>query len=305
MIINAFKKAFEGCKRTLESVLNSKRFEEEKARAEALSQLDPNSDLGIAHRVGALTMTELFNKSPEGLALKTAKKRPNISQIDPDMFALTRCLGEELIREAGNCLTEEMLEKAEEWRNSPARRQIEISHWLMKELQSKSQGQIGESAGEATFEKLFASRSRRIAEVLDNSPNPVLPTLYGKWDKENNPANCQGKSQMVMAFAQKAGARCLAIHPAIQYQDVANRFIADLIQKIRNDLSERNLFGVDAGVDEGTACSLQECMFDAMDYTFHIGCAIELSNGQWVILDPHGRSWGPFQTLGIFLRFTV
>jgi len=292
VIIDTFSEAFRGCGTTLQAVVASGDYQRILEEEYALDKLEPTTLLGTAWRIGVIAMNILLNLySGEDEIMETASRYPTVEKPSAEIRALTRMLGKHLIQAADSCLPDEAKVLANEWRSASVDRQIEICSTLMRLFQSKDQGEVGYVAENATL-TAADERSSRVFRRMRQGRESVLPTLYGTWNQEDCVANCQGKSQMLTAFAQRAGANVVTINTAISAGEAIRRFVKPIQQAISYDLIQRGLFGVDSGVQEGMLHALQMDLVDQLNETFHMGVALELSDGTWFMLDPNGRSYG-------------
>jgi hypothetical protein len=291
MYIDIFAEAFRGCGTPIQSVLASPEYGNALDQEKALENQSRKTDTGIAWNAGIMKMNQLFNQLPESLVVEEAKGLLEGPRPAAEIRAMTRILGSFLIESASSCLTEVMKTMAEKWKTSSSNEQVQICTKLMHDLQSEGQGKVGYEAEDATLEKL-ATKQERAWNIWRQGREAVLPGLYGNWNPKTNPANCQGKSQMVVAFARLAGAIAVAIHPSLHARTSARKSMNRITHQIRDDLIRRDLLEVDSGVMEGIYCSLSENQLDILTESYHVGVAIELSNGKWFMVDPHGRSHG-------------
>lgn len=279
-----------GCGSSLATMIGSPLFGELLNKHKTTASLPRDSDEAVAAMTGHNRMGVLLNNMSEAKAL--AKARSNIID-DPfnssaETRALTECLGHAVIKAAEDCLPDEFRSLAQRWRetNDPDV-QIQIAQQLYFELRSESQ----EARGELTQEVVLSGWHARLDE--GDGEDRFLPALYGKWNRDSNPANCQGKSQMVMAFAKLAGARAMSVCPVESAHKMEERARNKIFREVILDVSERGLYTADSSFCAGLrAAELDQTLFRRD--TFHIGIALELCDGRWLLLDPHGLSWGVF-----------
>lgn len=277
-----------GCGIELADAVKSARYKELVNQEKALSKRSPaSSDMGIALRSGHLLMGRLFNTQSERGAIATAKASKGALKKGK-LRALTRFVGEQLIAAAKDCFDNEIRELMARWNNSDATVQIEVLRSLFFTLVSDSQ----QSQGTSSFEKMRTDMARHW-EANSYDAKKVLPKEFGIWNKKSCIANCQGKSQLLVAFARSVKANAMAVHPIIQAGDVVKGWRANIRRKIVEDISAR-----------GLACpadfSESICASDVVETTasnmasFHVCIAIELCDGRWVMMDPHAFNWGIF-----------
>ncbi|MCB0323962.1 MAG: hypothetical protein KDD69_10325 [Bdellovibrionales bacterium] len=278
-----------GCGSSLQKVRRSKRYKTVRRRIEDAARHFPaDSDCGVAFRVGNPRMGILLNTLPEPKALEQARSLVPADPPDPDLLALTTCLGSHLVRAAGQCLPDEITELAARWQNSSADEQIQIVSQLYFALRSDSQESSGCLTVERVLEKAEQERRRRYDPDVRT---PVLPRLYGKWDSADNPANCQGKTQMITAFGRLAGTRVLSVSPLTHSRSQLDESRRHLLHRARNELRRRDLDTVDPLFAESLQAAHLEGAI-SVESGFHVGAALELKDKRWVMLDPHGLVWG-------------
>jgi hypothetical protein len=288
-MLSVFEYVFiHGCGLQLADVLRSTRFQLFEAQTLRLMEDFPaDTDQGVALRAGYQVFGQLINTFPESEALRLASSIPSTFGHGREFRPLLQLLGEAIVAEATNCLTDKIKEAAEEWCSASVDRQIQICDWLYHELRSENQGELGKMlTPEMVMEKTCERLSRK-----DSEPANYLPKLYGPWHKEN-PANCQGKTQMLVAFARLAGARVLAVHPLEDCRQLLEKVRYAMVDEAVRDCQARNL-QMDSGMAESFLAHQMEKM-QRFKQEFHLAVAIELKDGRWALLDPHGMSWGVF-----------
>lgn len=278
---------FQGCGVRMEDVIQSPRFAELLAEMKKLDDYrDSNIDQGTALRSGHQVFGQLINTYPELEALRLASQTTSTFGHGIEYRPLIQMLGECIIAEAQNCLPQDVVELATEWTTASVDRQIEICNYLFCRFRSTDQGEIGTTltmdiAAKAVWNKLRHDESETDA---------YLPRLYGIWNPETSPANCQGKSQMLVAFARLAGARVMTIHPIECCKDLISAARYHVRNMIFEDLGKRGLV-----MDPEMAESLHASVIEEQAHfhtDFHVAVAIQLVDKRWVIIDPHGIDWG-------------
>jgi len=278
-----------GCNSSLNAMIKSPQFEEVLEKHARASKVPPDSDEGIAWRTGHLLMGTLFNTLSEKEALAQALVQPSDESLGgtAETRTLTECLGYTLITAATKCLPENVRTMAQEWKSGNAEAQIEIARQLYFLFRSENQ----ESRGELTVEHVYEDWNRRLDD-RDNESR-FLPALFGEWKKDICPANCQGKAQMIAAFARLAGARSMVVSPLVMGHDQEKQAREQMFSEVLNDVIRQNLDDADSSFSEGLrAAQIERHLVHRND--FHIGIALELCDGRWLLLDPHGLSWGVF-----------
>lgn len=277
------------CGTSLAEVLKSSRFSILLKREEQIAKVKPDTDQGIAYRTGHLVMGTLFAHLSEKSAIEQAR---NLDEVKPSFFeerALIRLCGEKIISTAKGCLNKKVRELAKRWVISSAEEQLHIVRDLYFEFRTESQGANGEELSMKTVNnKLIRDLERRAQDEFS-----YLPGLYKLWDKQNSPANCQGKTQMLLAFAQLVGAEAVMLHPIEHANDYFTQKRREVKRAIEEDFMIREL---ESGCHIFTDClsvsHIDDQMRDKNAECFHVGLALKLKDGRWVMLDPHGLSWG-------------
>lgn len=291
MILDAIEWALKaGCNSSLVEVIRSEDFQ---LLANVCANLEgrfpPHTDEGVALRTGHLNMGRLLNTLPEAEAISQARKGAAIKNASDDnlLRVLVFCLGQALVKAAQNCLPPDILDLASQWKTASADQQINIARQLFFAFRCKTQ----EAEGTLTMEVVREKMERKLAEVDDE--RNVLPVLYGMWDKEKCLANCQGKTQMFIAFGRLAGARALCVSPVRHCRNELREYRERMYQEMIADLRQRNLEDADAEMAESILASRVEKHLESGE-EFHVGAALELRDGRWVLIDPHGLAWGVF-----------
>lgn len=279
-----------GCGKDLKKVLRSKHYDTLMKLSGSLFERHPaKSDTGIALRAGHLEFGRLINTLDERTALSVAKDvRPTFGQ-GLELRPLIQIVGESLVRSARECLTEEMKGLAIEWKSSSAERQIEIAREMFTTLRSVGQDSKGDLSVESAWTSVRSSH-----EANSYSEEKVLPRQYGLWNPATNVANCQGKTQMLVAFARLAKARVVTLHP-IQDSKQTERKIRSIVFKIvTDDLIRRNITEIDETFQGSLQGFVIDNEFKESQEFFHVCVAIEIRDGRWVLIDPHGLNFGVF-----------
>lgn len=278
-----------GCGVTLEEVLVSERYKTLKKESETLFDRHlPESDIGLALLAGHLEFGRLVNTVGERMALTVCKDLNPILGLGVEFRPLVQLVGEHLVSAATDCLTPELKAMAKSWKGKSADQQIEICEMVYQKLISNSQ----KSKGDLTFEILAESmESNRLANRYDHKK--VLPRQYGLWDADSNVANCQGKSQMITAFARLAGAKVIIAHPLKHASVVMNEIRKFVYDKVMEDIKSRNITRLDKEFTESLQAGLIEFANGEKEY-FHVCGCIELVDGRWVLIDPHALNFGVF-----------
>jgi len=276
------------CGSSLEKVLKSKRFAVLLDKESKVSTVDQSSNEGIALKAGHLGFGKLINCLPEKEAVEQAKALGGVEKYSHEERALIRICGEMIVRAASKCLPENVLLMAKRWKAATSDEQILIARELFYEFRSEGQNARGEMSMKRLQEKMIEGQKRREKEEWG-----YLPGLYKAWNRENCPANCQGKTQMLVAFAKLAGAKVIVVHPIEHANEYVTRKRREVKQAVIDDLMARGLEdGSQEFADGMSAGYYDDLMKDKDGECFHVGVALELRDGRWVMVDPHGLSWG-------------
>lgn len=254
-------------------------------------QLKKGSDQYTAFRAGHLLMGKLLNTMPEAEALEIARK--HIKDEIPDGLVEERSIihlcGEEIISAATKCLPDEIIELAKKWQTASVDEQIEIARTLFFAFRSQDQ----ESKGEFLTMKVASRSINDMFSRHEQDRLGYLPGLYGKWDPKTSPAHCQGKTQMLIAFARLAGIEALVVHPVIHAKEKVKKTINELRRIILVDLEERGLKEGSKDFAESMSASILEDRIKEREaLVFHVAVIFKLKDGRWILIDPHGLSWG-------------
>jgi hypothetical protein len=294
----------EKCRWSLEKATSSKRFAELILKEAKINAIDAKSDEGIARNVGHLVMGKLLNIMPEKFAILAAKKYDCQTSFSTEERALIRFCGEAIVEGAKECLPEEVVQMAERWKIVSAEEQLEIAHQLYLSFRSENQETHGTLSTQGVMEKI---RERNHKDRMYDDLG-YLPGLYGKWDREKCWANCQGKMQMLVAFARLAGAETIVVHPLAHARDMMYDARTRARGMIYADLRARNLEDGCEEFAESMSASFLEDL--TQRDSFHVGMGIRLCDESWVMIDPHGLCWGKFspawnldQTLAILKKY--
>ena len=289
MFIDWFSKGFElGCGISFTDALGSERFSQlHDMFMTSEEKYQKDTDEGVALRAGHLDIGTFLNTLDESVAITKASEFAGcVNTSILKQRAMIQLFGESLVHSAGECLTNEMIQMAETWQTKSPEEQIEMLRWLYLTLRGSNQGELGQAMS-------TESAYLQIAEKLEDrtGPESYLPKLYGKWDKDNCPAECQGKSQMITAFARLAGAEVVLACPVTDINRVVTRWRMLASELVAKDIFERNLTLSDEFRDSLMASPIYNHT-RMMDTSFHVGCVIRLSDGRWVVVDPHSMTFG-------------
>ncbi len=288
-IMNAIGKVLTlGCGTTLQRVLRSERYATLQQANKTLEARHPTStDTGVALLAGHMEFGRLINTVDESQALVEAKGITPDFGTDMELRPLIQATGEHIIRAASKCLTPDIKKMARRWQDSTVGQQIDICRALYYCLRSTSQ----DSKGDLTMEVLTRSMELNIMSNRHEA-RKVLPRQYGMWNPDSCVANCQGKTQMLIAFARLAKARVIVANPLKHAGKVINSIRRDTYEKVVSDISKRDLTHLDNSFKESLRAGRIDLLRRAADEYFHICVCIQVIDGRWVLIDPHGLNFG-------------
>jgi len=290
-MLNVIRYVLKTCGTDMDSLIKTEEFKNlVLAETVKTADLDSRSEKAIALKVGHLHFGSLINRMSEKAAIEKARKTVVVEVRSAEERALIRLCGQMIVSEAEKCLPEHVRQMAMRWTTVSAEEQIKMIEELYVEFRSNRQLSKGELSTALMKEKMECkNRERR----NDNESRAFLPGLYKVWNKENNPANCQGKTQMLTAFAKLAGAKVMAIHPVEHAAEYVKTKMRGIRAEVIRDLEQRDLMDGSAEFADGLAASrYDDMMRDADAECFHVGVIIELKDGRWMMCDPHGLSRG-------------
>jgi len=275
------------CGSSLQKALKSSRFLSLLKKEERIATAKPDTDQGIAYRAGHLVMGTLLARLSEKSAIEQVSKSDRVGSSREERALIHLC-GEKIISTAQRCLSQKVRALAKRWFVSSAEEQICIVRDLFFEFRTESQEVKGELSMETVNDKIIRNQGRRTQEEL-----AYLPGLYKAWKKQTSPANCQGKTQMLLAFAKLAGAEAVVVHPVEHAKDYFTQKRREVKRAVEQDFITRGLeSGCQMFAGSLSASHIDDRMRDKDAECFHVGLALKLTDGRWVMLDPHGLSWG-------------
>ncbi len=276
------------CGSSLQQGLKSSRFSNLLKKEERIATIKTDTDQGIAYQAGHLVMGTLLAHLPEKLAIEQGGKSIGVIGSSCEERALIHLCGEKILATAKKCLSIKVRKLAELWKSASADEQLHIVQDLYFEFRTESQNSKGELSMEAVNDSLVRSQGRRTQDEL-----AYLPGLYRAWNKQTSPANCQGKTQMLLAFAKLAGAEAVVLHPIEHAKDYVTQKRREIKKAVEEDFITRGLeSGCQIFAGSLSASHIDDQMRDKDAECFHVGLALKLTDGRWVMLDPHGLSWG-------------
>lgn len=279
-----------GCGLDLKKILRSKRYNTlRKASGTLLERYPVGTDMGTALRAGHMEFGRLVNTIGERMAIATARDIKPLFGPGLELRPLVQIVGERLVKAAAECLTLDIRAMARAWKKSSADRQVEIARTLFERLKSTSQDEKGELTVESAWQGIETNR-----ESNRWSDKKVLPRQYGPWDPDTNVANCQGKTQMIVAFARLAGARAVTVHPIREAMKVICDVRRRIHRLITDDLRSRNITELDSSFSSSLEGFLIEDQYKHSREVFHVCVGIELCDDRWVLIDSHALNFGVF-----------
>jgi hypothetical protein len=289
-ILDIFKRAFErGCGIQLSKILRTERYRKLAKSVKSLHQVyGPDTDRGIALRAGNLVMGQLLNNHSETEALQMARSASPAFGCETKFRPLIQLLGESLVLAAGRCLPDHVIEMAGKWKDSGFDERMDIVRKLYFTFRS-----ISQETGDRDLTMDIAMQKLHDKTVFRTADDDCLPFIFGKWDPVKNIANCVGKTEMLTAFARLAGARVLTACPIISSHDCVDSAREKVFRLILADLSKRDLRNGCPQFEESLRAQSMMIEINRVRQHFHSGVAIEVAEGKWVMLDPHGLDWGP------------
>ncbi len=288
-IMNAIGKVLAlGCGTTLEKVLRSKRYQALSATTHTLeARHSADSDTGVALRAGHMEFGRLINTVGERMAIVGAKNLHPAFGLGMELRPLIQLTGEHIVQAAKKCLTPTIRDMAAKWKTCTADEQVEICRSLYQQLRSTGQ----ESKSELTMDVALESM---VSDIRANSHDnrKVLPKQYGMWNADSCVANCQGKTQMIVAFARMAKARVIVAHPLKHANRVISQIRCRIYERIVGDIQKRGLTQLDQPFAESLRAGEIDLLRRAGDDYFHVCACVEIKDGRLVLIDPHGLNFG-------------
>ncbi|MFA6269886.1 MAG: hypothetical protein WC657_01585 [Candidatus Paceibacterota bacterium] len=291
-MINTIARCFkEGCGISFEKAVSSDRFAEILSQESSLpDQFPATTDEGVALRTNLIKIGVLLNTLSDEQAISEAR---NLSLNNIPNFhsrAIVRLLGEHIIKAADDCLPDGIGELENKWKSGDAEVQLRVVRSLFNLFVGETQKAPGKE--ELNWSSANQQIQREIFNNMEHDDHRVLPQTYGKWNGGDAP-NCQGKAQMILAFAKRVGARAFCVN-TITSTGVVKDIWRDVAAKIiQQDLKDRNIQNIDPTFHESLeAFAFVRSFEQSIPDFFHIGVVLEMCDGRWVLLDPHALTWG-------------
>lgn len=279
-----------GCGTTLQKVLRSKRHATLQKANKALEVRHSSStDAGVALRAGHMEFGRLINTVGERQALVGAKGITPSFGTGMELRPLIQATGEHIIRAAKKCLTPTIKNMAKKWNGCTADEQVEICRSLYQTLLSNGQKSHGEMTTDGVLQSIERNMRANAHEV-----KKVLPQQYGVWNPDSCIANCQGKTQMIVAFARLAKARVITAQPLLNAGAIMHGIRSYVHERTMEDIHRRNITYLDESFSESIRAYSVDRMYRIDNEFFHVCACIEVADGRWVMIDPHALNFGVF-----------
>jgi hypothetical protein len=247
-----------------------------------------DSDQGTMLRAGNFMSSALLNTKSESEALFLAQSEKSIFGHGVEERAIMHYMGQEILRVAKEQLPKEALILAEKWPLSSAEEQVEITKNIYNLFVCDSQRNNKEMSMENLHSIVIKDRENNIKY---SGPTSCLPLLYGAWN-ENNLANCQGKSQMIIAFANIVGANVLLMNPNDTSADIIEKQRMISREKVLQDIKSRKMVFPDEPYMDSLKAAQIKSEMKVKEDAFHLCPVIQVSDGRWVMIDSNALCWG-------------
>ncbi len=219
--------------------------------------------LGCDIDVTDVEATERFNELLASFA----------NHAQPNTAAHVQLLGESLITAAADSLPRSLKTHAKHWRRYDPYRQLEVLREVGRTLRSY---------------QWYKVRDRKVNYGHEQVYQDALPKQFGRWRTGPVIPSCLGMATMLAGFAATAGAPhwvALVLRP--RYYEIyaldtqfRSQTIKYLEQKIPVFAKQTRLGGMRSELRE-----IKEALAEIADYSFHPALIVQLSDGQWVLLD--------------------
>ena len=240
---------------------------------------------GRIGRVGLHAAQGLIYQSganPGALAV-LAESLPDGDEPNWELIAALEVLAELNLAVARRYMPSEIQSAAERWGESDADDQLELCDLVYQALLTeREQSQADEEADD--------SMPLWMEDVLDQPVERIFPLEF--LGRDSRDPNCFGKGQVLVEFAQMAGARCFGVTPIC----TSEQFIHPDLERLGELLIEQAKLR-DLPLPENflQAFSKRQGASDAVETVpdrFHMAVIIQLRDGRWCLIDPHMRVFG-------------
>ncbi|HRH31376.1 MAG TPA: hypothetical protein PK950_01795 [Candidatus Paceibacterota bacterium] len=280
----------QGCGVDLASYQRSKTFRSYLKQQKDLFDKNPeNTDQGIMLRSGHLAGGVLLNCYPEQEAIELSRQYQSPFGHGIDMRAKINYTGTAIVKAAKKQLPIEAYDMARRWKSGSADEQLAVTKELYHLFNTDSQ-RVKNNITIKNIHSVIREKHKMKEEV--SGSKSVLPLVYGKWDKKKHFANCQGKTQMIVAFARMVGAKVLLMFPNDIARDVVDNAKVEAAHKILQDIENRKIAFPDQEFMGSTHATIIENEFSKFDKSFHLCPVLQLSDGRWVVIDSNAMNWG-------------
>ncbi len=280
----------QGCGVNLTSFKRSKIYTSLLKNQKLLFEKYPeHTDEGKMLRAGHLVSGVLLNSYPEKQALIESSNTHSKYGHGIEMRAMIGGLGKALVTAAKKNLPDEAKQIAKEWKSATADEQVELTKKLYYLFHTEDQRE----KTTISSKELFAEFRRKI-EIRNSRYgfDSVFPLGYGKWNKSDNRANCQGKTQMILAFAEMVGAKTVVMLPNKTARDVLDDLRQKKASEIKKDIEARSITFPDPEFMDSLEAGIRIGDLDDMMHSFHVCPVIQVRDGRWVIIDSNSLNWG-------------
>jgi hypothetical protein len=280
----------EGCGVNITSLKKSKKYLNSiNSQKSLLDRFPETTNEGLILRAGHLVGGTLLNCYPEATAIgKTAlTKSPFGHGIE--MRTMITATGNAIVAASKKNWPKKVHRLAEQWDKETADGQITLTQQLYHLFTTEDQRQKVEINLENVFELINDSYEN--SERLSGTTS-VLPLKYGKWNKKKHMANCQGKTQMLVAFAKTVGAKVLLMLPNTTARDVLDELKVKASYKILEDIENRKIKFPDESFMKSVHAGILKDHSIKFDKSFHLCPVIQVKDGRWVVIDSNALNWG-------------
>ncbi len=280
----------QGCGVNLASFKRSKTYTSLlKQQKTLLTRYPADTDEGKMLRAGHLVSGTLLNSFSEDCALTEASTTYSKYGHGVEMRAMIGGLGKALITAAKKNLPDEAHLIAKQWKSATANEQVELTKQLYNLFHAEAQREKTIMSSKNLF-----SEFRRKTEMRSNQDgfNSVAPVGYGKWNKNDNRANCQGKTQMILAFAEIVGAKTILMLPNRTARDVLDELKHKKAAEIKQDIEGRSIAFPDPEFMDSLDAGILMEELEGMRDSFHVCPVIQVRDGRWIVIDSNSLNWG-------------
>ncbi len=223
-----------------------------------------------------------YNNDEEAISKITESSFP-FSLKKWQLSILIETIGYELIK-AGKELLPKLENLVKQWKSGDKENQIKVVESLFLLLRSKAQ-------------KLIPTTKEGLQELKKfeeefNVKQGITRFLPRQIKKSGSELNCLGKEIQLASFFSRCSAKFYSAFVLKSLTEIECNLTLFLNKIINNDLSEREIKN-----DEAFEQSLKinkevaEIRLEK-ELGFHTCLLVQLSDGDWILIDPYGISWG-------------